>query len=98
MKPEEAWNNPDVIPPAERPRVIFRFADAEDFLVSGLAENSGEIAAHASVIDAPAGKGHIVLFAINPMYRGETAGSYALVLNTILNFDHLDAGRKLPQK
>ncbi len=98
LKPEEAWNNPDVIPPAERPRVIFRFADAEDFLVSGLAENSGEIAAHASVIDAPACKGHIVLFAINPIYRGETAGSYALVLNTILNFDHLDAGRKLPQK
>ena len=98
VKPDDAWNNPDLIPPAQRPRVIFRFADADDFLVSGLAENSDEIAGHASVIDAPEGRGHIVLFAINPIYRGETAGSYALVLNAILNFDHLDAGRKLAEK
>jgi hypothetical protein len=35
----------------------------------------------------------VVLFSINPVYRGETRGTYALVLNTILNFDSLDAGR-----
>jgi hypothetical protein len=98
VKSEDSWNNPDVIPPAQRPRVIFRFADADEFLVSGLAGNSEEIAGHASVIDAPEGKGHIILFAINPIYRGETAGSYALVLNAILNFDHLDAGRTLATK
>ena len=40
-------------------------------------------------IDARYGKGHTVLFAINPIWRGETIGSYALVFNTILNFDHL---------
>jgi hypothetical protein len=98
VKSEDSWNNPDVIPPPQRPRVIFRFAAADEFLVSGLAENSEEIAGHASVIDAPTGKGHIVLFAINPIYRGETAGSYALALNAILNFDHLDAGRTLATK
>ena len=41
------------------------------------------------------GQGHVVLFAANPIYRGETLGSYFMVFNTILNFDSLDAGRKL---
>ncbi len=40
----------------------------------------------------------MVLFANNPIYRGETIGSYPLVFNTILNFDHLNAGRKLDAK
>jgi hypothetical protein len=29
------------------------------------------------------------------MWRGETEGSYFLVFNAILNFDQLNAGRKL---
>ena len=50
------------------------------------------------MIDAPFGAGHVVMFSINPVYRGETIGSYPLVLNTILNFDSLNAGRKLDAK
>jgi len=42
--------------------------------------------------------GHVILFSTNPMYRAETLGSYSLVLNTILNFDSLDVGRKLTDK
>ena len=40
-------------------------------------------------------RGHVMRFANNPIWRGETIGSYAMVFNTILNFDSLDAGRKL---
>jgi hypothetical protein len=32
------------------------------------------------------------------VYRGETRGTYSLVLNTILNFDSLNAGRKVSEK
>jgi hypothetical protein len=38
------------------------------------------------------------LFSINPVYRGETRGTYSFVLNTILNFDSLNAGRKVEEK
>jgi hypothetical protein len=31
----------------------------------------------------------VVLFANNPLYRGETIGSYALVFNALLNFGHV---------
>src|SRR5437762_14260761 len=91
---EQKRNGFRVIPPSLRPRVIFRYADSKDLLVSGLVEGGDEIAQHPAVVDAPSGKGHVVLFSINPVYRGETWGTYSMVLNTILNFDNLNAGRK----
>jgi hypothetical protein len=95
---EQRRNNFAVIPPASRPRVIFRYADAKDLLISGLVEGGSEIAQHAAVVDVPVGSGHVVLFSMNPIYRAETIGSYSLVLNTLLNFDSLDVGRKLAEK
>jgi hypothetical protein len=95
---EQRINGFRVIPPAQRPRVILRYADADEFLISGLVVGGDEVAQHPAVIDVPSGAGHIVLFSINPIYRGETRGTYALVLNTILNFDSLDIGRKLAEK
>jgi hypothetical protein len=61
-------------------------------LLSGMITGGNEIAEKPAVVDVPHGKGHVVLFANNPMWRGETMGSYFLVFNAILNFDHLDAG------
>ena len=87
-----------VIPPDQRPRVTIRFADQRDLLVSGLLDGGADIAQRPAVIDAPLEKGHVVLFANNPIYRGETIGSYFLVFNTILNFDNLNAGRKVDPK
>jgi hypothetical protein len=91
---EQRHNNSRVIPPAMRARVVLRYADAKDLLISGLVENGGEIAQHPAVVDAPLGKGHVVMFSINPIWRGETQGTYSLVLNTVMNFDNLNAGRK----
>jgi hypothetical protein len=95
---EQLVNGITIIPPVDRPRVIFRYAGSKDLLVSGLGEGGGEIAEHAAVIDVPMNAGHVVLFSNNPVYRGETVGSYSLVLNTIMNFDSLNAGRKLAEK
>jgi Zinc carboxypeptidase len=91
---EQRHNNPRVIPPAMRARVVLRYADTKDLLISGLVEGADEIAQHPAVVDAPFGKGHSVMFSINPVWRGETQGTYSLVLNTVMNFDSLNAGRK----
>ena len=91
---EQKHNNARVIPPANRARVVLRYANAKDLLISGLVDNGGEIAQHPAVLDVPFGQGHVVLFSINPIYRGETRGTYSLVLNTVMNFDSLNAGRK----
>src|ERR1700687_4397243 len=81
------------IPPKDQqPRVVLRFASEKDLVLSGMITGGNEIAEKPAVVDDPHGKGHVVLFANNPMWRGETMGSYFLVFNAILNFDHLDAG------
>jgi hypothetical protein len=66
--------------------------------VSGLLDGGNDIAQRPMVIDAPHGKGHVVLFANNPVYRAETIGSYALVFNAIMNWDSLNAGRVLDKR
>ena len=95
---EQRRNEVALIPPAERPRVVLRYADMSDLFVSGLLDGGDEIAEHAAVIDVPSGRGHVVLFSTNPIWRGQTKGSYFLVFNAILNFDSLNAGRKLNEK
>jgi hypothetical protein len=95
---EQLRNGVFVIPPSARPRVILRYADSRELLVSGLLEAGSEIAQHAAVIDVPYEQGHVLLFSNNPFWRAETQGSYFLVFNAILNFDQLNAGRKLAEK
>jgi hypothetical protein len=95
---EQLRNGVFVIPPSARPRVVLRYADARELLISGLLEAGNEIAQHAAVIDVPYEQGHVLLFSINPFWRAETQGSYSLVFNAILNFDQLNAGRKLAEK
>ncbi|HKZ77413.1 MAG TPA: M14 family zinc carboxypeptidase [Pyrinomonadaceae bacterium] len=95
---EQRRNGVFVIPPAQRPRVVMRYADSKDLFVSGLLDGGDEIAQHAAVIDVPMGAGHVVLFSTNPFWRGQTKGSYFLVFNAIMNFDNLSAGRKLDEK
>ncbi|MCA1609716.1 MAG: hypothetical protein LC780_02320 [Acidobacteria bacterium] len=90
---EQKRNGIYVIPEAARPRVVLRYGDTKDLLVSGLLEGGKEIAQHAAVIDVPVERGHVVLFSNNPFWRGETRGSYALVWNAILNWDALGVGR-----
>ena len=89
LNADQARENRFLIPENQRPRALLRFADSDNLLVSGLLDNGGSLAKHAAVVDARLGKGHVLLFAINPMWRAATIGSYPLVTNAILNFDAL---------
>ncbi|MEP6569498.1 MAG: M14 family zinc carboxypeptidase [Acidobacteriota bacterium] len=82
------------VPPAQRPRVILRFAsDEKNLLVSGELAGGSELANAPAVVDVPVGRGHIVMFANNPMWRHQTQGSFFLLFNAALNFDSLDTER-----
>ncbi len=84
LEVEELRHNPAVIPEALRPRTLVRFGDADDLLVSGLLEHGEQLARRAAVVEVPLGKGRLLLFAINPIWRGSTIGSHPLVWNAIL--------------
>ncbi|HEX7089395.1 MAG TPA: M14 family zinc carboxypeptidase [Longimicrobiales bacterium] len=78
-------------------RTIFRFSpDVKELLISGGLMNGHELANAPALVDVKLGGGHVVLFSFNPMWRGETLGSYALVFNTLLHHGHLDVGRERP--
>ncbi len=94
LNAEQLRNNPWVIPADQQPQVILRFAAADKLLIAGLLDHGSEMAERAAVVDARYGKGHVLLFASNPMWRGETIGSYPLVLNAIVHFDKLDGSVK----
>ena len=85
------------VPPAMRPRVILRFAsDEKNLLISGMLAGASELANVPAVVDVPTGKGHVVMFAINPMWRHQTQGSFFLIFNAALNYDNLGVGRDRP--
>jgi hypothetical protein len=79
--------------PTQFPRVVMSFpAKTNDILLSGMLSGGDALANKPLVVDVPAGQGHMVLFALRPFWRWQTQGSYMLGFNTILNWDHLDAG------
>jgi len=85
------------VPPAMRPRIVLRFAsDEKNLLISGMLAGGSELANAPAVIDVPTGKGHVVMFAINPMWRHQTQGSFFLIFNAALNYDNLSVGRDRP--
>jgi len=83
-------------PDLQKVRVLLRFDKKEDLLISGMMRGAEELQNKPAVIDVSIGKGHVLFFAINPMWRHETHGSFSLLFNAALNFDHLDAGRRKP--
>jgi hypothetical protein len=89
LNEDQMRNNLQVIPVAYRPEVILRFTEQKTLLLSGLLDKATSIAERAIVVNAHVGSGNVLLFANNPVYRGETVGSYNLVFNAILNYDHL---------
>ena len=89
LNEEEMRNNLSLIPAELRPSVILRFSDGKSLLLDGLLDKGGTIAEHAGVVDAHLGQGNVLVFGNNPVYRGETVGSYAMVFNAILNYQHL---------
>jgi hypothetical protein len=77
-----------------RPRVILQFPpDASDMLLSGGVVGAENLENHAQLIDAPIGKGHVVMFAIRPFWRWQTQGTFILGFNTLMNWNDLNAGK-----
>lgn len=91
---ENRWAVGASLPPLSmRPRVVLKFAPEKELLISGMLAGGSELAGKAAVLDVPVGKGHVVMFANNPMWRHQTHGSFSLLFNAILNFDNLHVGR-----
>ncbi len=57
-----------------------------------------ELANRPAIVDVPVGRGHVVMFATNPMWRHQTQGEFFLLFNAALNYDNLGVGRAEPRR
>ncbi len=75
----------------ERPQVIARFTGGEAGVLSGLMRNPDQTRNRPMIVDAAAGKGRVIMFANNPIYRWQTFGEHGMVFNGLLFWNDLPA-------
>ena len=64
-------------------RVIARFADAKELLLSGWLLGGEKLANKAAIVEVKRGKGRIVMFAFRPQYRGQSIATLPFLFNAI---------------
>ena len=80
--------------PGDAPRVLLSFpTDPNDLLLSGLLVGGEALAGRAVAIDAPVGKGHVVMFANRPLLALADAGE---LLPRLQRDPELERSRRRP--
>ena len=82
-------------PPAptgpETPTVLVRFQGGDAGVLSGLMRGADQLRNRPAIVDSPVGKGRIILYANNPIYRWQTFGEHGMVFNAILFHNDIPA-------
>ena len=73
----------------ERPQVLARFQGGEAGILSGLMRGADQLRNRPMIVDAPSGKGRVLAYVNNPIYRWQTFGEHALVFNALLFWNDL---------
>jgi hypothetical protein len=79
---------------ADQDKVLARYVGGDDSVLSGLAVGADALAQKPFAVDYPGaynGKGRVVMFASNPIYRWQNHGEFNVVFNAIINWN--DTGR-----
>jgi hypothetical protein len=71
--------------------VLVRFQGGDSSVLSGVMRGADQIRNRPAIVDAPVGKGRVVYFVNNPIYRWQTFGEHALVFNALLYFNDMPA-------
>jgi hypothetical protein len=65
-------------------KVIARYADAKELLLSGWLLGAEKIAGKGAIVEARRGKGRVVMFAFRPQYRGQSVATFPFLFNAIM--------------
>ena len=74
----------------DRGNVLARYVGGEAAVLSGLMRGADEIRERPFAVDVPGGftgKGRVILFANNPIYRWQNHGEFNMVFNAVLNWN-----------
>lgn len=64
-------------------RVVARFAEADRLRVSGWLLGPEKLAGRPAIVEVDRGRGHVILFAFRPQYRGQSLATMPLLFNAI---------------
>jgi hypothetical protein len=83
----------------DRENVLARYVGGDAAVLSGLMRGADEIRGRPFAVDIPggfSGKGRVVMFANNPIYRWQNHGEFNMVFNTLLNWNDLGSVKPSP--
>jgi hypothetical protein len=72
--------------------VLARYVGGDEAVLSGLMKGAAEIRQRPFAVDVPGGltgKGRVVLFSNNPIYRWQNHGEFNMVFNAVMNWNDL---------
>ena len=81
----------------DRGTVLARYVGGEAAVLSGLMRGADEIRERPFAVDVPGGytgKGRVILFANNPIYRWQNHGEFNMVFNSLLNWNDMNESGK----
>ena len=79
------------VPTEQRGQVLMQFEGTEKAVLSGLMKGFAETRNRPAIIDAPEGRGRVVMFATNPCYRWQNLGEFHMLTNAILHYNDFPA-------
>jgi hypothetical protein len=80
---------------SEKPVALMRFTGGDSSVLSGLMRGADQVRNRPAIVDAPTGKGRVLLFSTNPIYRWQNFGEHNLVFNALMFYN--DFPEKLPE-
>jgi hypothetical protein len=81
----------------DRANVLARYVGGDGAVLSGLMRGADEIRDRPFAVDVPggySGKGRVVMFANNPIYRWQNHGEFNMIFNSVLNWNDLAAASR----
>ena len=72
--------------------VLMRYPGGEKSVLSGLFNGADDIKGRAALAIVPDGKGEVVMFTTNPIWRWQNLGEYRMMFNTLMNYRNLAPG------
>jgi len=83
---------------ADEANVLARYVGGDDAVLSGLMDGGDGITDRAFAVDVPNafnGKGRVLMFANNPIYRWQNHGEFNMIFNSIINWNDVPPRRPL---
>src|SRR5690606_34182887 len=83
---------------ADSANVLARYVGGDASVLSGLMTNASNIANRAFAVDIPEayrGRGRVLMFANNPIYRWQNHGEFNMVFNSIINWNDVPTNKPL---